>query len=211
MKFAMIGASGHLGWLVTKEALDRGHQVTALIRSDKPVDSRAEVLRKDVFQLERADVEPYDAVLSCFGSGFAVDPVVNLQICQHYVEIFEGLRTHLFHVVGAGCLFSDASHTTRNYELPGHPKFLKGVSQNSTLGLETLQRSVNIRWTCMIPSVIFDGEHSGNGKYVVGIDVQPLYNEDGKSIVTFDDFAKAMVDFAETDAYVGSVVTLLSK
>jgi len=47
MKIGIIGASGKVGQLVLKEALDRGHQVTAIVRNaSKITNTEVEASRK---------------------------------------------------------------------------------------------------------------------------------------------------------------------
>lgn len=54
MKIAVIGAGGKAGGNIVKEALDRGHEVTAIVRDPaKVTDSRATVVQKDVFDLKQ--------------------------------------------------------------------------------------------------------------------------------------------------------------
>ena len=53
MKIGVIGAGGRLGGKLAAEALDRGHRVTAVVRQTPCGDSRAEILRKSLFELTR--------------------------------------------------------------------------------------------------------------------------------------------------------------
>ncbi len=39
MKIALIGASGFVGKAITRELLDRGHEVTAIVRHPEKVDA----------------------------------------------------------------------------------------------------------------------------------------------------------------------------
>ena len=52
MKIGIIGATGKAGSLIYKEAADRGHEVTAIVRNaSKLEDANGAVLEKDVFDL----------------------------------------------------------------------------------------------------------------------------------------------------------------
>ena len=52
MKIAVIGANGKSGTLVVREAVERGHEVTAIMRSEYPTPAQ-HTLIKDVFALTR--------------------------------------------------------------------------------------------------------------------------------------------------------------
>lgn len=58
MKIAVVGASGKAGSRITQEALDRGHEVTAIVRDvSKVTNSKANVIEKDVFGLTAEDLQ----------------------------------------------------------------------------------------------------------------------------------------------------------
>ena len=57
MKIAVIGANGKSGQLLVKEALSRGHDVTAIVRKPSS-NSDAKVLVKDLYQLTYDDLKP---------------------------------------------------------------------------------------------------------------------------------------------------------
>jgi putative NADH-flavin reductase len=73
MKLLILGATGGIGLEIVKQAIDRGHQVTAFVRTPerfKEFDDRIAVIQGDVLNstdLERA-LEGKDAVLSGFGA-----------------------------------------------------------------------------------------------------------------------------------------------
>lgn len=69
MKIAVIGASGTLGSIVTKQALDRGIAVKGFIRSGEVPDTRAEIVRKNLFDLTKGDLADCDVMISTYGSG----------------------------------------------------------------------------------------------------------------------------------------------
>ena len=57
MNIAVIGASGKAGSLILKEAVNRGHQVTAIGRNAaKLTDKTINVIEKDISALSTPDV-----------------------------------------------------------------------------------------------------------------------------------------------------------
>jgi NAD(P)-dependent dehydrogenase (short-subunit alcohol dehydrogenase family) len=73
MKLLILGATGGIGLEIVRQAIDRGHQVTAFVRTPerlKEFGDRIAVIQGDVLnsaELERA-LEGKDAVLSGFGA-----------------------------------------------------------------------------------------------------------------------------------------------
>ena len=54
MKIAIIAASGKVGSLILKEAISRGHQVTAIVRdASKLQDKTVPVIEKDIFDIKQ--------------------------------------------------------------------------------------------------------------------------------------------------------------
>ena len=68
MKIAVIGANGKAGTLVVREATERGHEVTAIMRSEHSSQAQ-HTLIKDVFALTRSDLSGFDAVVDASAQG----------------------------------------------------------------------------------------------------------------------------------------------
>ena len=67
MKVAVVCANGKAGKLIVKEAVERGLDVTAIVRSENQTVAQ-NVITKDLFDLTAADLEQYDAVVDAFGA-----------------------------------------------------------------------------------------------------------------------------------------------
>lgn len=70
MNIAIIGATGKAGSVILKEAADRGHKVTAIVRNaSKLEDKSLNTLEKDVFALTKfEDLKAFDVVVNAFGA-----------------------------------------------------------------------------------------------------------------------------------------------
>ncbi|MCI5647970.1 MAG: NAD(P)H-binding protein [Fusicatenibacter sp.] len=211
MKITVIGANGNLGRRVTRQALDRGHQVVAVMRHGEAPDERAVVLKKSLFDMTRQDVEDSDVIISAFGSGFEVDPSVNLDAFRKYIELAYGSRKHLIAIGGAGSLFTDETHKAYEYEGKDYPGFLRGVSMNIKLGIDELSKTEKLNWTAVCPSRSFDPDGAFTGDYLIGTEGEVIYNEEGSSYVTYDDLAKAMLDIAEDNSYQRRKITVATR
>ena len=205
----IIGANGKLGRLLVDKALERGHEVIAL--SPKGVDNTAfsgKVMKKSLFDLTEEDITGIDALLSAFGGGFEADPSINRQAVDHLINLIGNKNIRLLTVGGAGTLWADFSHTKRVWQTPGHPDFLRGISENLSLALEDLKKSGLIDWTFLCPSLFFDYEGEEIGAWKIGNDGEPLTNTDGVSRISYRDFATAMISEAECGAHKNQQITI---
>ncbi len=80
MKIAVICANGKEGKLIAWEAIARGADVTAVVRGENQSAAK-QVIQKDLFDLNAADLEGFDVVVDAFG----VD-AGNLAAAQHFSE-----------------------------------------------------------------------------------------------------------------------------
>ena len=68
MKIAIIGANGKSGANLVNEALKQGYDVTAIVRNKEYKNSNVKVVYKDIFELSKADLAGFDAVISAFAA-----------------------------------------------------------------------------------------------------------------------------------------------
>ena len=126
MKIGIIGATGKAGNLILKEALKRGHEVTAIVRNSQKVENPdVPVFEKDVFSLTAEDFAPFDVIVNAFG----VPPEKAEQHIEAGRILIDALKeapdTRLIVVGGAGSLFVDEARTTRLAETPEFPEAFK--------------------------------------------------------------------------------------
>ena len=67
MKIAVVCANGKAGQLIVKEAVNRGFDVTAVVKGDNK-SAAQNVIVKDLFDLTAADLADFDAVVDAFGA-----------------------------------------------------------------------------------------------------------------------------------------------
>ena len=211
MKIGVIGAGGRLGGKITATALDRGEEVTAIIRSTPCRDERAVSLKKSLFDLTREDTAGFNALISAYGSGFNADPDINHRAITHLADITRNTGIHLILIGGAGCLFAGEAEEKYVYEDPHHPPFLKGISKSLAEGYAALVKETAVDYTFVCPALTLDGDGIWTGDYLTGTDRQVLFNEDGNSYVSYDDLAGAMVDFAQNRQFKRQLVTVVSR
>lgn len=197
MKIAIVGASGKAGKLIMNEALERGHQVTAIVRDAAKVEQAGvEVLQKDVFALSAADLNSYDVVVNAFGAP-AGQEHLHVEAGNVLIDAMKGASTtRLLVVGGAGSLFVDEAKTTRVMETPDFPAIYLATAQNQGENLRILQETTDIQWTFISPSAFFDSAGERTGAYRLGKD-HLLVNASGQSYVSYADYAVAVLDEIE--------------
>lgn len=209
MKIGIIGATGKAGNKILKEAVSRGHEVTAIVRNAaKLQDQSVAVIEKDVFNLTTEDIKGFDAVVNAFGAPIGQE-TLHVKAGRHLIEIFkEEKDTKLFVVGGAGSLFVDSDKKVRVVETPDFPEMFKATASNQAQNLLDLQAS-SITWTFLSPSAFFDPEGPRTGSYIEGKD-HLLINEQGESYVSYADFAIAVLDEIENPKHVNERFTVSS-
>ncbi|HFK1781905.1 NAD(P)-dependent oxidoreductase [Bacillus cereus] len=210
MKIGIIGATGKAGSRILKEALDRGHEVTAIVRNAaKITEENVKVLEKDVFSLTSNDLQAFDVVVNAFGAP-AGEEHLHVDAGNVLIEAMKGApNTKLLVVGGAGSLFVDEEKTTRVFETPGFPKEYLATAQNQGKNLEILQQTNDITWTFISPSALFAlGKRTGS--YKAGKD-NLLVNSKGDSYVSYEDFAVAALDEIENPKHVNERFTVFSE
>lgn len=211
MKIAVIGATGRAGSLIVKEAVARGHDVTAIVREGvKVTEPKAAVLSKDLFTLTYDDVKDYDVIIDAFGA-WTPETVEQHQTSLKYLaDMLGGKPNRLLVVGGAASLYVDRGHTTRLIDTPDFPDIYKPVASNMAKAFDALRTRGDVKWTYLSPSANFEPEGPRTGKYTAGGD-ELMVNSKGESQISFSDYAIAMVDEAENGKHINARFTVVSE
>lgn len=211
MKIGIIGASGKAGKVIMKEAISRGHEITAIVRdASKIEEGKVQILEKDVFSLTSEDLKSFDVVVNAFG----VPPEKAEQHVEAGRNLIQALKeapdTRLIVVGGAGSLFVDEARTTRLIETPEFPDAFKAIASSQAQNLADLEASEGIEWTFLSPAAFFDAEGRRTGSYEIGEDSITV-NKRGKSYVSYPDYAIALVDEIENPRHFNKRFTVVSE
>lgn len=194
MKVALIGAGGNAGQRILKELAARGHQVTALARTPEKVPAVEGV---EVRQLDANDA---DAVAQAVRGHDAAISAVKFKEANlpGMVGAIQAAGVARFLTVGgAGSLF--VTPGVREMDGPGFPDFVKPEAKAGSDFLDFLKTTEGLDWTFISPSRMFEpGERSG--AYRKGKD-DLLFDAAGKSWISMEDYAVAMVDELEQPSH----------
>ena len=199
-RITVIGGTGYTGAAIVQEAVARGHEVTAVARSEAsaPVAGvtylRGSALEEDV---RRRAFDGADAVVS------ATSPRGDM--AQAQFTLSETLASRA--AVSAVRLLVVGGFSSLR-PAPGAPRFIEGdvpeqyraEAQAGHSVLEMLQAEPeDLDWTFVSPAAEFGAYAPGEakGEYRLSDDVA-LFDADGKSAISSQDFAKAIVDLIES-------------
>lgn len=104
MKIVVICANGKAGRLIVKEAVERGLDVTAIVRGENK-SAAAKCVVKILFDLTTQDLESFDAVVDAFGAWTADTIPQHSTSLEHLCNILSGIKVRLLIVGGAGSLY----------------------------------------------------------------------------------------------------------
>ena len=209
MKLVVIGATGNIGRRVAIEALRRGHEVVGVVRDPSavaPPDSRVRLVHGDATRAAdvTAAVRGADAVVS------AISPRPNPRglpapsLVANSRAVIEGLRKagvkRVLYVGGASSL-----EVAPGRALGDEPDFPEAYRAESREGRESLAvwrgEAEGLDWTYLSPAAeIGPGERTG--RYRPTGD-QLLVDARGRSFISFEDYAVAVLDELERPRHVG--------
>lgn len=196
MKIAVVAANGRVGRLVVKESLARGFEVTAVVRSQNKSDAK-NVIQKDLFDLTAEDLKGFDAVVDAFGAWSDETYPQYTTSIQHLCDILSGTDTRLLIVGGAGSLYLDKTHAKQLIDSPDFPDEYKPMASAMAKALVELRKRNDANWTFISPAADFQADGEKTGKYILGGE-EFFVNEKNESVISYADYAVAMVDEIES-------------
>lgn len=211
MKIGIIGASGNAGSLIMKEALDRGHEVTALVRNaNKISNAGVEILEKNIYDLTSADLTSFDVVVNAFGAPLGEEEP-HVTAGHSLIEALRGhMETKLFVVGGAGSLFVDDDMTTQVSDTADFPEIFVPTASGQARNFAELKATEDLRWTFLSPSAEFDAQGGRTGTYTAGKD-HLLVNSEGNSYISYADYAIAVLDELENPQHENARFTVVAE
>jgi putative NADH-flavin reductase len=199
MNVLLFGAGGRVGKVLLGELAARGHDVTAAFRTESfPSGLPAGVTPITADASDTAAVAAaargHEAIVSAVGPGMQKDAGVIEKVARALVEGLDraGVRRLLI-VGGAGTL--ELRPGVMRLDDPSYPEQYRPQGLRQKAALEMFRASP-LDWTYISPPILFNpGERTG--KYRVGGDAV-LADTSGRSAISFEDFAIALVDELES-------------
>ena len=127
---------------------------------------------------------------------------------KHLCDIISGKETRLLIVGGAGSLYVNSEHTEQVMDGADFPDVFKPLAENMGKALEELRTRNDVKWTYISPAGDFQADGERTGKYILGGEELTL-NAKGDSIISYADYAIAMVDEAVNGNHVQQRISVV--
>lgn len=208
-KIAVVAANGKAGQLIVREAVERGNDVTAFVRSKNRTVAE-NVVVKDIMDLTPKDLVGFDAVVDAFGAWTPETLPQHSTTLAHLCDILSGTGTRLLVVGGAGSLYVNPEHTMTVSETPDFPEMFKPLASAMAKALSDLRERDDVRWTYISPAGDFQAEGERTGEYILAGEELTL-NDRNESIISYADYAIAMVDEIESGDHIQQRISVVCK
>ncbi len=201
MKIALIGATGNVGQRLVKEAVSRGHEVTAVTRNP-------DAAKTDGVTATACDLHDDDKLAAIIKNHDAVILSVRFQdndVTKVVSAMRKAGKTRIVVVGGAASLMNQDN--VRLLDTPGFPDFIAVEARPAAAALDWLRKEAgDLDWAFVSPSMML-GPGERTGKFRKG-QHHLLTAEDGKSSISYEDLAIAVVDELETPTVHGDRFTV---
>lgn len=208
-KIAVVAANGKAGKLIVKEAAGRGMDVTAIVRGENQTVAEKAVV-KDIMDLAAEDLAGFDAVVDAFGAWTPETLPQHSTTLAHLCDCVAGTDVRLLVVGGAGSLYVNPEHTACVADGPDFPDAFKPLAAAMAKALEELRARDDVAWTYISPAGDFQAEGGRTGAYILGGEELTL-NEAGESVISYADYAIAMVDEIESGDHIRQRISVVRK
>lgn len=208
MKIVVFGATGNVGQRIVAEALSRGHEVVGVVRDPSAVqspDKRVALVKGDATNADDVakDARGADAVVS------AISPRPNARglpapsLAANSRALIKGLRDagvkRVLYVGGASSL--EVAPGKALADLPDFPEAYREEAREGREALAIWRKEAKaLDWTYLSPAAEI-GPGKRTGKYRT-TDDKLLTDDKGKSHITFEDYAVAVLDELERPKHI---------
>lgn len=205
MKLALIGASGFVGAAVLQEALNRGHQVTGIVRQPQklPQHPALTAVAGDAYAADALaqTLAGHDAVIHAFNPGWGQANIRELFI-QGTQAIYAATRQagvkRLLVVGGAGSLY--VAPGLQLLDTANFPAEYKEGAEGARQALNLIQDETALDWSFVSPPALLQpGERTG--QFRIGGD-QLLMNGEAPAGISVADLAVAIIDELERPQHI---------
>ena len=160
--------------------------------------------------VQMENLEQFDAVVDAFGAWTKETLPQHSTSLKHLCDILSGKETRLLIVGGAGSLYVNPEHTACVADGPDFPDAFKPLAAAMAKALGELRERKDVRWTYISPAGDFQAEGEKTGKYILGGEELTL-NEKGESIISYADYAVAMVDEITEGSHIQERISVVRK
>ncbi len=209
MKIAVVCANGKAGQLIVKEAISRGIDVTAVVRGENK-SAADKVITKDIFDIKADDLKGFDAVVDAFGAWTEDTLPLHSTSLKVLCDALSGTDTRLIVVGGAGSLYVNKEHTACVADGADFPDAFKPLAAAMAKALGELRERNDVKWTYISPAGDFRADGERTGEYILGGE-ELVLNDRGESIISYADYAIALVDEITKGSHIQERISVVRK
>lgn len=209
MKVAVVCSNGKVGKLVVEEALAAGFEVTGFARGENKSEAK-NFVQKDIFTLTKEDLAGFDVVVDAFGAWVENELPNHGKSLAHLCDLLSGTKTRLVIVGGAGSLYVNKEHTVRVMDTPNFPDIFKPLANAMGKALDDLRKRTDVQWTYISPAGDFQSDAPKTGSWIWGGEELTL-NSKGESIISYADYAAALVEEIRNGKNIQKRISLVRK
>ncbi len=205
MKITLFGAAGKMGRRITNEAVNRGHELCAVVR-----DHNEQLQAGGLIRVVRGDANnPDDVARYCAEAGVVIAATKppegsEAQLLESTAVLLAALANTPTRLIISGGAASLQIPGKGNSLLLHDNRYMSesaiAIGQACLEQLELCRASTNVNWTYLSPSALLvPGERTGS--YRLGTD-ELLIDASGRSSISMEDLAVALLDEAEQAQYI---------
>ncbi len=207
---AVVAADGRVARKVITEAVNRGWDVCAFGRKDENTGDAQTYVKKDIMDLTTEDLAGFDAVVDAFGAWTPETFHLHGETLQHLLDILAGTDVRLVYVGGAGSLYVNPEHTLQVYQTPDFPAEFVPLATAQVGTLAQIRPVKDVKWTYISPAGDFQADGERTGEYILAGEELTL-NDRGESIISYADYAIALVDEIESGNHIQERISVVRK
>lgn len=213
MKVAVVGSTGFVGSKIINELVNRNYQVLGISRESKISEyENLTYLKLDVFDTNELaqHIKGYDVLVSAYSSGWENpnmhDDFVNGSLSIQNAVKVAGVKRYIV-IGGAGSLY--VSDLVQVVDTDEFPEMFKPVARAAREYFNLLKNESSLDWLYLSPALeMHPGITTGRTeKYRYGT-ISPIFDESGKSIISVEDLAVAVVDEIEEEKFSKTIFTV---
>ena len=161
-----------------------------------------------MFDLTADDLKGFDVVIDAFGAWTPEVLPQHSTSLKHLCDVLSGTDIRLLIVGGAGSLYVNAEHTVQVMDGADFPDVFKPLASAQGKALDELRQRNDVKWTFISPAGDFQADGERTGKYILAGEELTL-NSKGESIISYADYAIAMVDEAVSGTHIQQRISVV--
>ena len=155
-------------------------------------------------------MKEFDVVIDAFGAWTDETLSQHSTSLKHLCDILSNTDIRLLVVGGAGSLYTNFEHTQQLMDGKNFPEMFKPLAFNMNKALNELRDRNDVKWTYISPAADFQADGVRTGKYILGGE-EFFVNKNGESVISYADYAIAMVDEAVNGNHIQQRISVIAE